>query len=202
LASCISSKSDISIYQELEYEHRDLFSHSFIRETDESFGLLPSIGVDKYRIAFADQGSLATHGVGPCMAICMKGETKRGRTILALCHTSTDYSIPKVIASAKKAMNKKGCESKTIQTYVVGGEFPCDELSGTLNEEIQILNISADERIIGVRFNTARGDVDLDIVFNEKGVFFSQVEGLKNRLFDLYEEDAGINLDPRDLKTD
>ncbi len=183
------------IFDVMRSRHEALFTNPSIQNACGSFGSLPAIGMNQYMVSFADKGPLATFGVGPCFAVCMKGRTADDRTLLGLCHT---FDTCCAIASVKKAMSELGCLPETIDTKIIGGEMPTKDLSGSLAQEIEILRDAEESHLSGVRFNIAHDEVDLDVVLTDSGVFYSQVEivdhKLKNKLFTPSRENAGIDL--------
>jgi hypothetical protein len=189
------SPDPYEVYRDLSARHDALFRLAQIYQVRGSMGSTPAIGMDQYKVCFAEDGPLATFGVGPYFAVCMRGRTEKDRTVLGMCHT---IDIGHAVATVKDAMSRLGCLPATIDTQIIGGEWPTEDLSGSLKQEIEILENAEANGTSGVCFNKAHDEVDLDVVLTAHGVFYSTVEmvdgKVQNRLFTPSAENTGIDL--------
>lgn len=147
--------------------------------TDEKcwFYELVDVGMDKF-IVMSGNEKLATRGLGPCFAICMKGVNKKQIPVLGMCHTSHLVPLEDVLSDLKQAMVDEGCIKRSLETFVIGGQNPSKENSeGNLEEEALVVSLTEKYNVKGTLFNLVETEEEsLSVVFTPEGLYVSKRE--------------------------
>lgn len=143
------------------------------------FPSVPDIGMDRFLVT--DGSPIGTRGVGSCFVLCMIGQTGTNSPVLGLCHKSSATDFLEIHDRLTDEMVCQGSAvSRTIATYVIGGEAPSKEnefLGGSLEEEETIKALAPVLNIKEVLFNQTSGDNDTDslaVVLTPENIFVSK----------------------------
>ena len=185
-----------------KYQERSLHS-SFVALPPHPFpGKYPDIGMDKFMIIVpSGKEGLATSAVASCFAICLRGKTEKGESLIGFCHTSHIYNLELVLYSLTQEMIKKSCISNTIEIFILGGQLTIltdnteEEfklITEVLQEEMEALELTSIYNIVGLKFNITEEDEELHIVLTADKIYYSY-----NKFFStiLGYEEAGDELD-------
>jgi hypothetical protein len=192
----MAAASPLDQYRRLMFEHSHLFANPDIIES------LPKGTLDRISIVGENQFAatkgryLATYGVGPSLVLCSQGRTLDGVPVIGMAHFGEAWKIGEICHLVKKAMADLGCVYASIRSYVVGGELPTPDLSGSLASEIEVLQAAKNEGIVGVKFNYVADEDDATVVLSPESVMLS-----KNTQKLLYASpEIGVPLPTEDLE--
>lgn len=146
------------------------------RETDW-FYETQDVGMDEYVVQVGDQGRIGTKGLGPCIALCMKGKDAEETPVLGLFHASPATPIKSALDCLKVKMVEEGCEPNTIEASAVGGFEPNESGPGTIEAEEDVMKLSKEYNVKGTLFNLVKGEEEsLSVVVTPKDIYVSKKE--------------------------
>lgn len=181
IGSTSSSSSSHMARPELEHPDICVITDDLLEAFSSlSIGNVPNIDMDKMLVTCGRTKSLATDGLGAGMVFCARSFNYAGIPILGLWHKSSmsEVSIRDGIEKLKEKMLQKGSDHHfPIEIFAIGGQIPNPEdgTPGNLDEEAEILNLSHDANICGVKFNySANEDEPLDVVLTPTNIYVSK----------------------------
>lgn len=178
--------TDRAPYMELEGHHRELFAAGGIERLPEDrqvwFDNVADVHMDEVAAikVSPDQPAIATGGLGPCIAICARGKTENGETVLGMHHFSgAVYSPEDAMAAVQEEMESKGA-TKTSFFLIGGMMLPAGVEGGSLESEQRLLALHDRYDIQSVRLHVSDGEQDpatgrdnsVDVVMTADQIYF------------------------------
>jgi len=159
---------DYAPYEQLERAYQHLFLGEGIQRLPEEvpvwFDHATDVQMDEHAtiIATHEQHALATGGLGPCIAICARGLSNSGETVLSLTHFSGVTEEPEdAMANVAVAMREAGVAHP--QFHLIGGMvLPREIEGGSFDTEQRLLSLSNQYDIRGVHLHPSIGEQDLN----------------------------------------
>lgn len=175
---------DFAPYMQLRNDYPEYFRGGDIHRLQETnafaFRDVVDVGMDDCQVITGGNGlHIGTDGLGPCIAICARGVTGSGETVLGVYHYSGAGATPaEAMHEIDTQMREKGAHD--IGYMFVGGMImPIDSDSGSYENELGLLALGDQYRIEGARLHLCHGDHDADgmtnstaVVLTPDGVFF------------------------------
>lgn len=171
----IKCKEDKENFDLLKAQYPQLFEYSGIQpvlqEKTYPISLKAHVQQDDLKvISTKKQPYLYTSGLGLSICVMARGMSETYGPCIGLSHTSSWNSARDVLTEIQEKLKKQGCEAKTIEFYLVGGQLPyragMDDLKepelcdGSLEQEILYLSLAEEFNIVGAQFNLVEGEND------------------------------------------
>lgn len=126
---------------------------------EESYAGFIDVDMDEIKVEYSkDCAGLYTRGVAVCLAVMARATGKEGPCI-ALSHAA-NVDPEELLIKMSHELKEKGCDEKTIQFYIIGGQLPFRDyvvIGDSIETEEAYLALSAKYPIAGVKFNIAEG---------------------------------------------
>lgn len=166
-------------FLELKKEHEKIFAHPAIKQSENKVYPYPDHEIlqDESKVTKVTK-TLFTRGLGPCMCVIARGNGTNGR-YHGMAHISSGDEIFH-LNKLKTEFEKKGCEAKTLEFFLIGGQLPYIEENeyeemheGSLDSQKELLSQKDQINIVSARFNLAEGDDALSVILTEDEIVWT-----------------------------
>lgn len=143
LLSEIEEKIQSRRKNEREYQEKvtSLSATKEISQTTKTFESGIYVQQGTMQIISADEGPIGTTGVGPCVAICAKGRTQKGKMMLGFAHMEARQNETAILGQLESKLELTGVPTKNIEIFLVGGWRSTEELQKRLLALTGVFNI-------------------------------------------------------------
>ncbi len=173
-------ESNCDLYGEMEDDYRVLFENATIKHVACRLPKMVDVDPDAFEVIDAKDGFIGTTGLATCVAACARGNTPHGDVKLGVSHVTIARTAAYSLQALTKKMMAAGCDLKSIEIYLVGGQLPdlddSETYCGSYAEEMEFLAEVDNFPIKGVRLHCSKGaDFEaVDVFMNKDYVYYTK----------------------------